>query len=161
METTVMPTEFSHRAASFWRERGGRMTPVREILCKAIVKGAPTFTAEDLLDRGRKLDRGISSASVYRTVADLVVAGLLREIRNHRDQRSFIVVDQAESTPVGHVVCADCQKVIPLDDECVSLREGAMLKRMGFSSGGMHLQIEASCESMQKSGVCENPGGKA
>lgn len=156
-----MPPDFSQRAASFWRERGGRMTPVREILCRAIFKGATTFTAEDLLDRGRKLDRGISSASVYRTVADLVVAGLLREIRNQRDQRSFVVVEDAAQTPVGHVVCADCQKVIPLDDECAPLREGAMLKRMGFSAGGMHLQIEASCESMQRSGTCENPGGKA
>lgn len=142
-------------AARFWRERGGRMTPVREVICKSIADRNEPFVADELLELARKLDRGISSASVYRTLSDLVEAGLLKEIRGPRDQRSFVPAGTS-SASVGHVVCSDCHRIIPLDDECVPLREGAMLKRMGFSSGGMHLRIEAACESLKRCGTCEN-----
>ncbi|MGC4013841.1 MAG: transcriptional repressor [Luteolibacter sp.] len=148
-------SDFATRAAAFWRDRGGRMTPVREVLCRAIVASEKAFVAEELLERARKLDRGISCASVYRALSDLVEAGLLREIRGPRDQRSFVAAGLPQA-PVGHVVCSDCRRVIPLEDECVPLREAAMLKRMGFASGGMHLRIEASCESMKRCGTCEN-----
>ncbi|WP_338285376.1 transcriptional repressor [Luteolibacter sp. LG18] len=146
--------EFAIRAAAFWRERGGRMTPVREMLCRAIEHSEGAFVADELLERARKLDRGISSASVYRALSDLVEAGLLREIRGPRDQRSFVRAGTPQAK-VGHVVCTDCHRVIPLEDECVPLREAAMLKRMGFAAGGMHLRIEAACESMKRCGTCE------
>lgn len=148
-------SEFATRAAAFWRERGGRMTPVREVLCRVIVDSEKAFVADELLDRARKLDRGISCASVYRALSDLVEAGLLREIRGERDQRSFVMAGLKHAA-IGHVVCSDCRRVIPLEDECVPLREAAMLKRLGFAAGGMHLRIEASCESMKRCGICEN-----
>ena len=114
------PVDFATRAAAFWRERGGRMTPVREMLCRAIEGSEGAFIAEELLERARKLDRGISSASVYRALSDLVEAGLLREIRGPREMRSFVTAGPSHST-VGHVVCADCHRVIPLEDECAGL----------------------------------------
>lgn len=56
----------------------------------------------------------------------------------------------------GGLICKDCQRVISLNDDCLVLREGAAVKTLGFQSSGMSLRIEAHCENLRQSGVCEH-----
>lgn len=146
--------EFIARADGFWRDRGGRMTVVREMICRELGERSSAFTADELWQEVRKKDPGISMASIYRTLTDLVEAGLLREIRGPRDQRSFVKSDSPAATS-GHLICKDCHRIVPLDDGCLVLREGAMIRGLGFDTAGMHLQIEAECESLKRCGTCD------
>ncbi|MES2922206.1 MAG: transcriptional repressor [Verrucomicrobiota bacterium] len=154
-ESTAPVDDFARQATEFWQERGGRMTVVRQIICQTITGRESTFVAEGLWNEARKHDRGISMASVYRTLTDLVEAGLLREIHVPGDQRSFVKSASTAATS-GHLICKDCHRIVPLSDGCLALREGAMIRNLGFQTGGMHLQIEAACESLQRCGTCEN-----
>jgi Fur family ferric uptake transcriptional regulator len=154
-EPTGPANGFTARANDFWRDRGGRMTVVREMVCGAVVARPTAFVAEELWQEVRRKDPGISMASIYRTLTDLVEAGLLREIRGSRDQRSFVKADSPAATS-GHLICKDCHRIVPLDDGCLALREGAMIRGLGFDTAGMHLQIEAECESLKRCGTCEN-----
>lgn len=131
------------------------MTVVREMICQAVDVRATAFIAEELWQDVRRKDPGISMASVYRTLTDLIEAGLLREIHGPRDQRSFVKSDSPAASS-GHLICRDCHRIIPLDDGCLALREGAMIRGLGFNTAGMHLQIEAECESMKRCGTCAN-----
>src|SRR6478735_10249741 len=149
--------DFIRKAHDHWHERGGRMTVVREIICQSITARDSAFVAEELWQEARKQDPGISMASIYRTLTDLVEAGLLHEIHGPRDQRSFVKSTSAAAT-TGHLICKDCRRIIPLNDDCLALREGAMIRGLGFHPDGMHLQIEAECESLKRCGVCENHG---
>ncbi len=146
---------FLAKALSYWREKGGRMTVVREVISKTVSHADVAFVAEELWVNVRKLDPAISMASIYRTLADLVDAGLVQEIHGQRDQRSFVkaVADEAAS---GHLICKDCHRIVPLHDDCLALREGAKLRSLGFATAGMRLQIEAACESLKRCGTCEN-----
>ena len=146
---------FTSRADAFWRERGGRMTVVRERICNAVTARKAAFIADELWHEVRKMDPGISMASIYRTLTDLVEAGLLREIRGPRDQRSF-VKSESPSAASGHLICKDCRRIVPLEDGCLALREGAVIRGLGFDTAGMQLQIEADCESLKRCGTCEN-----
>ncbi len=152
---TSKADEFRLQAHSFWHQRGGRMTVVREIICRSIADRKAAFIADELWEDVRKIDRGVSIASIYRTLTDLSQAGLLREIHGPQDERSFVVAGSTAAS-AGHLICKDCHRIVPLNDECLALREGAMIRGLGFETGGMHLQIEATCESMKRSGACEN-----
>lgn len=156
-ESTNPVDDFIIRAHAFWQERGGRMTVVRQIICQAIADWSNSFVAEELWQEVRKHDRGISSASIYRTLTDIVQAGLLREIHGPRDERSYVKSASTAATS-GHLICKDCHRIVPLNDDCLALREGAMIRGLGFETGGMHLQIEATCESLKRCGTCENFG---
>lgn len=158
MTTGPLPPDggFLEKARLYWRDKGGRMTIVREMISKAVSQSGSAFVADELWLKVRKIDPAVSMASIYRTLADLVDAGLLREIHGQRDQRSF-VKDEADQSSSGHVICKDCHRIIPLNDDCLALREGAMLRSLGFASQGMHLQIEAACESLKQSGICNQP----
>jgi Fur family transcriptional regulator, ferric uptake regulator len=147
--------DFTRQALGFWQERGGRMTVVREIICKAIATRDSAFVTEDLWKEVRKHDPGISMASVYRTVADLLEAKLLQEIRGPREHRSFVKSGSAEAA-TGHLICKDCRRILPLDAGCLALREGAVIRGLGFQTAGMHLQIEAGCDALKRCGTCEN-----
>ncbi len=152
----VLPGDvFLAKALSYWREKGGRMTIVRDIISKTVGGSGSAFVADELWLQVRKIDPTISMASIYRTLADLVDAGLVREIHGQRDQRSF-VKEEADESATGHVICKDCHRIIPLNNDCLALREGAKLRSLGFATHGMHLQIEAACESLKQSGVCDH-----
>jgi Fur family ferric uptake transcriptional regulator len=146
---------FIIQADAYWRKRGGRLTVVREIICQSIAVRESAFVAEDIWNEARKQDRGISIASIYRTLADLIQAGLLREIHGPRDERSYVKSASTTATS-GHLICKDCHRIVPLSDDCLALREGAMIRGLGFETSGMNLQIEATCESLKRCGTCEN-----
>jgi Fur family ferric uptake transcriptional regulator len=147
--------DFTDQARDFWQFRGGRLTYVRRLICERTALSETPFTADDLWSETRRTDQGISIASVYRTLADLVEAGLLREIPRPGEQRMFVRTGSG-SQAKGHLICKDCKRVIPLDDDCLALREGAAVKTLGFHASGMNLRIEAHCENLRQSGTCEH-----
>jgi Fur family transcriptional regulator, ferric uptake regulator len=154
-ESMVAADDFTQQAGAFWEQRGGRMTVVRRIICQAIAGRESAFVAEELWQEVKKQDRGIAMASVYRALADLLAASLLREIHGPREQRSFVKSGSTCAT-TGHLICKDCHRIVPLSNDCLALREGAMIRGLGFQTGGMHLQIEAACESLKRCGTCAN-----
>jgi Fe2+/Zn2+ uptake regulation proteins len=145
---------FCAAAQNYWASQGSRRTQVRDVLCRVIAAEADPFTAEELLAKARKVDRLISYASVYRTLASLVESGLLREAPGAREHRCYTLAS-APGGGMTHIICTDCEQVVPLADECLPLREGFLAKQQGFIPKKMTLRIEASCEELRRSGVCE------
>ena len=147
--------KLSTKAADFWRARGGHLTFVRRVICDCVEQQASLFTAEDLWRESRKIDAGISMASVYRTLVDLLEAGLLRDIVRSNDQRIFIRADMATAERV-FLICKNCARVIPLENHCLALREGSSIRSLGFRANGMQILIEADCEDHLAGGHCEH-----
>lgn len=145
---------FCESARAYWRQQGSRHTEVREVLCRALAEADAPLTAEEILESARKVDRAISMASVYRTLGDLEAGGLLRAVPGPRDVRCYAIVEPGRSS-VGNIVCRDCEKVVPLTDECLPLREGFLTKQLGFKPEKMTLRIEASCDELREQGVCD------
>ena len=57
-----------------------RVTGQRRSIFKAVFEQGDHFTAEDLLDRARKLDETVSRATVYRSLPLLHESGVIREV---------------------------------------------------------------------------------
>ena len=150
---------FCAAAAASWRERGSRQTHVREILCRVIARQSAPFTAEKLLPLARAADRGISQASVYRTLTDLKAFGLLHESRGAQDENCYSVVPPNGLTGIttaATLICRDCGGLHRLDDQCLALREGFIAKQAGFQPRKLDLRIEADCETLRATGHCDH-----
>ncbi len=141
------------QAAEHWRAQGSRITHVRRIVCEQAFANTIPFDAETLLARARTVDRAISQASVYRILGQLVAVELLHAVPGTRGERHYIVTD-SPAAGLSHIVCTDCDRVIPFSDPCLPLREGALARQHGFKPQSMMLRVEASCEELRHRGTC-------
>src|SRR5688572_30360955 len=57
---------------AFIRKKGLRKTPQRDAIVRTAFASDEHFTSEELFDRSRKANAGVSRATVYRTIALLV-----------------------------------------------------------------------------------------
>ena len=141
------------RAYETMRTQGLRLTSQRKTITEVAFGNREHFSAESLLARSRRQNTKVSRATVYRTLAFLVRAGLLRQ------------VDLGQSSPLydpnfadhprhGHFVCVDCRKIIEFHDHCLDVRESIVTKDHGFSPRRVSLQIEATCDALREKGTC-------
>ncbi|MGE9271526.1 MAG: Fur family transcriptional regulator, partial [Verrucomicrobiales bacterium] len=100
---------------SFIREKGLRRTPQRDAIVRIAFASDDHFTSEELFERVRKQNLNASRATVYRTIALLVEAGLIQEIDLGGDLKTYDP-NYLEKPSHNHLVCIDCGKVIEFED---------------------------------------------
>lgn len=145
--------EIKERFNAFIMTKGLRRTRQREVIVEAAFGTKEHYTAEELWEMARKLDRTASRATVYRTLALLVECGLLREIDLGKD---VVCYDPnfLESPDHNHLICLDCEKVVEFDDPHISVLEDCISRRLGFTPTLKAIRIEARCDELRRSGVC-------
>ncbi len=159
METAVDRERLGHlmeAAFANWRSQGSPITSVRRLICELAFGSAESYDAEELLKWVRERDGLVSQSTVYRTLASLVEAGLLREVRGQNGRRCYLVALPTEKGQEGHMVCQDCGKVFALPDPCLGLREGALARRKGFDLRRLSLRMEVSCKEWREYGKCDH-----
>ncbi|MEO8206084.1 MAG: transcriptional repressor [Chthoniobacterales bacterium] len=135
-----------------------RRTPQRDAIIEAAFTTREHYSAEELLEMARKVDRSVSRATVYRTLPLLVESGLLRELDLGRD---FKVYDPnfVDHPTHNHLICVDCNKIIEFEDMNMELLENCITRRLGFSPATKTLRIEANCDELKLTGVCHRGPG--
>jgi Fur family transcriptional regulator, ferric uptake regulator len=145
--------EIKERFNAFIMTKGLRRTRQREVIVEAAFGTKEHYTAEELWEMARKLDRTASRATVYRTLALLVECGLLREIDLGKD---VVCYDPnfLESPDHNHLICLDCEKVVEFEDAHISVLEDCISRRLGFTPTLKAIRIEARCDELRRSGEC-------
>lgn len=141
------------RLEEFIRRKGLRHTAQREAVVKAAFQQDDHFTAEELFDRVRKAHAATSRATVYRTLALMVEANLLREIDLGEDLKTYDP-NFVDKPAHNHLVCIDCGKVVEFEDSHIELLNDCVTRRLGYRPVRQSLKIEASCERLRKDGRC-------
>ncbi len=141
------------RLDEFIRRKGLRRTGQRDRIMQEIFAKDDHFTAEELYDRVRKSDSGTSRATIYRTLALLVEAGLLREIDLGENETTYDpnFVDKPSH---NHLVCIDCGQVLEFEDPHIDTLNDCVARRLGFRPLEHTLKIKASCEKLRLHGRC-------
>jgi len=142
------------QAAVYWKNCGGPFTSVRRVICRQVFSRSGTFEAEDALRWAREEDGLISLSTVYRTLHDLEKAGLIHLI-DRVDGRAVYEVAEPNNNATSHVHCRDCGQVIPVENPCLSVREGPVVQDQGFSPSKISLRYEASCDQFSQTGKCD------
>ncbi len=137
--------------------KGLRKTAQREAIIEAAFGTNEHYTAEELLDMSRAIDRSVSRATVYRTLPLLVASGLLRELDLGGDTKIYDP-NFLEHPTHNHLVCVDCKKIIEFEDPNMELLENCITRRLGFSPTNKMVKIEARCDEFQSLGTCKKRG---
>jgi Fur family ferric uptake transcriptional regulator len=134
----------AERFEEFLQSRGKRVTQQRRIIVDEVFKRHDHFDAEDLIQHlSRKAsDRHVSRPTVYRTLSELVEAGLLRDMvlagRN--------VYEHDYGYPQhDHLHCQKCDKLIEFHSEEVAAIRDAVGREHNFRVSGHRLIISGIC----------------
>jgi len=150
-----MPSEVRKRVHAYLAEKGLRRTTQRDAIVQAAFSTKEHYTAEELLEMAREVDRSVSRATVYRTLPLLVECGVLKEMDFGKDYK-FYDPNYLDHPTHNHLICVDCSKIVEFEDQHIELLENCITKRLGFSTASKSLRIEASCDELRKRGTCKN-----
>ncbi|MCH6255890.1 transcriptional repressor [Puniceicoccaceae bacterium K14] len=127
---------------------------------EAVFKETSHFTAEELLDKAREIDRTVSRATVYRTLPIFVESNLVREVDIGTNMKYYM--PNAEENPhKAQVICNDCQKIFEIPAPFMEWYGNTVSSKLGLSPIGQRLQVTAQCEELKASGVCTKNKGES
>jgi Fur family transcriptional regulator, ferric uptake regulator len=147
VDVALSPIE---RFEEFLQSRGKRVTQQRRIIVERVFSRHDHFDADELLAQLREHDdeRNVSRPTVYRTLGELVDAGLLRKM----DLRGRSVYEHDYGYPQhDHLHCQKCDKLIEFSsDEVKDIRE-AVGRQHQFRVLGHRLIISGICAECNRS----------
>ncbi len=137
------------RFEEFLSSRGKRITQQRKYLVEKVFSRHEHFEADDLVEElARKVESSkISRPTIYRTLSEMVDAGLLRQV----SLPGRTVYEHDYGYPQhDHLHCQDCDTLIEFQsEELVRIRK-AVAREHGFLVHGYRLVITGICEDCRK-----------
>lgn len=137
------------RFDEFLRSRGKRLTQQKRSIVDHIFSQHEHFDADELLDQLARLDGGdkVSRPTVYRTLGQLVDAGLLRKM----NLRGRSVYEHDYGYPQhDHLHCQKCDKLIEFSSEEFRAIRDAVARRHQFRVLGHRLLINGVCSDCSR-----------
>ncbi len=146
--SVVVSSSPVERFEEFLVSRGKRMTQQRRCVVQTVFERHEHFEADDLVEELSKRgeDLTVSRPTVYRTINEMVAAGLLRKI----SLLGRTVFEHDYGYPQhDHLYCQECQKLIEFkSEELIEIRQ-AVAKEHRFRVHGYRLVITGVCEECQ------------
>jgi Fur family ferric uptake transcriptional regulator len=132
------------RYIEFLRSRGKRITPQKQVILDHVASRHEHFDVEQLLADLRNTPEGAraSSATVYRTVAELHEAGLLHKME--LDGRCVYEHDYGYPQH-DHLYCSGCRQLIEFSSEDLARICDAVAAQHQFRARGHRLIITGLC----------------
>ena len=132
------------------RERGLRWTNQRRLIARVALRNHLHFSAEELLELCRREDRGVSRATVYRTLGMLEEAGFVEGLDlGPGGKRYEHTLGHAHH---DHMVCTVCGAIIEFVDEALERRQDAVARKHGFSIESHSLRLYGVCAAHARGG---------
>jgi Fur family ferric uptake transcriptional regulator len=141
VQVSLPPME---RFEEFLQSRGKRVTQQRRIIVDEVFRRHDHFDAEDLIKHLAEVDdaRRVSRPTVYRTLSELVDAGLLRSMA----LQGRTVYEHDYGYPQhDHMHCQKCNKLIEFRSEEVAQIGEALAREYQFRVTGHRLIFTGIC----------------
>ncbi|MCA9246363.1 MAG: transcriptional repressor [Planctomycetales bacterium] len=137
------------RFEEYLQSKGKRFTQQRRILIEQVFSHHDHFDADDLLAllAERVGSRTVSRPTVYRGLAELVEAGLLRKMV--LGGRSVYEHDYGYPSH-DHLHCTECNDLIEFHSEQLEAIRDAVAREHGFRVGSHRLIISGICQACQE-----------
>ena len=135
------------------------MTGQRMAIFEAVFKESSHFTAEELLDKARLIDRTVSRATVYRTLPILVESSLVREVDIGTNLK-YYMPNKEQDSHQAQVICNDCQKIFEIPAPFMEWYGSTVSARLGLTPISQRLQVTASCQEFQAKGYCSKDAAR-
>jgi len=133
-----------------------RVTGQRMAIFEAAFAQNSHFTAEELLEKARKIDKSVSRATVYRTLPILIESGLMREVDIGKNLKFYLANNPDEAIQQAQVICQDCEKIFEIPAPFMEWYSSSVSSRLGLTPVSQRLQVTATCDEFRKTGKCRN-----
>lgn len=114
----------------FLKARGHKLTHQRETILRRTLQINEHFSAEQLFELLRSESKGISKATVYRTLALLVEAKLLDALDF---DRGFLLYERStHEAHHDHLICVRCKRIFEFHNEEIEKLQEQIATRYDF-----------------------------
>ena len=134
----------------FLRNRGERITQPRRIVLQGALTRGDHFRADELVADLAQGRRHVSRGTVYRTLALLVEAGLLRAIRDGDVHVHYEITFGREHHE--HMVCDKCGAFTEFSDAGINEQLANACRKMNFQERTHRIMIFGLCEKCAEKG---------
>jgi len=144
------------RFAEFLRIRGKRITRQRRWIVEQVFSHHDHFDADELMSHlaemisGRKLSR----PTVYRTLGELVEAGLLRKMT--LGGRSIYEHEYGYPSH-DHLYCQVCNRLIEFHSDALEKLRDAVARERDFQVAGHRMFVTGICSACRRRGARTRP----
>jgi Fur family transcriptional regulator, ferric uptake regulator len=137
------------RFAQFLQSRGKRVTAQRRLIVEQVFSHHDHFDADELIDHLKPLmdRRQVSRPTVYRTLGELVEAGMLRKMS--LGDRSVYEHDYGYPQH-DHLYCQHCNKLIEFQSPELQHIRDAVARRHDFEVLGHRMFVIGICAECRK-----------
>ena len=153
VEVSLSPLE---RFEEFLQSRGKRVTQQRKIIVEHVFRKHEHFDAEALIDEVARLESSpkVSRPTVYRTLRELVDAGLLRQM----SLSGRAVYEHDYGYPQhDHLHCQTCDKLIEFRSQELQQIRDSVAQEHGFRVTGHRFIVVGTCRDCLRSKRKRNP----
>jgi Fur family ferric uptake transcriptional regulator len=127
---------------TFLSRKGLRVTHQRIAIFEAALSNPEHFTAEELLEYARKIDRSVSRATIYRTLPILTESQLVREIDVGKDYK-FYLASHGKKIEQAQVVDIESDKIYEIDAPFLEWYARSIAEKIGLEVVSQRLQVHA------------------
>lgn len=126
--------------------QGLKQSSQRLRIAEVLLKEPAHFTIQEVAPKVRAEVEGTGLATLYRTIALLVSAGLLRETLTGDSGQTFYEVE--DNHHHDHVVCLDCGHIFEFHDEEIEKLQDRVSSRLGFTPLHHRHVLYANCKKL-------------
>jgi len=127
-----------------------RYTTQKKAITTEIFNATDHFEVEDFIDSLRKKDISFSRATVYRTIKQLLEAGLLQKIST-QDGKVFYE-GTSNQKQHAHVICNVCGKILEIKDKRLTELIDECCDDLGITVEYQSLHIYGKCTDSSNCG---------
>ncbi len=133
------------RFVKYLRYQGLRLSSGRQIVFEEAMRAHGHFASEELIKQCRKNKRKVSRATIYRSLRELLAAGVIRETAFGDKHQHFEHI--YDEKPHHHARCIHCYNIIEIDDLGEDKVYQPLLERQGFKILGHEMHFYGVCKN--------------
>lgn len=133
------------RFSRFLASHSLRLTRERRAILDEMLRVRGHFDADALLQHFRRKGRPVSRATLYRTLARLVEAGLVHKIEMAKGQARYEVMVGRHHH--DHMICLACGRIVEFESREIERLQEEICRRKGFTMTGHMHQIRGRCSA--------------
>lgn len=147
LDVSVSPLD---KFREYLATRGKRLTRERALIVEEVFSNHEHFDTDQLVARlsSRGTGERVSRSTVYRRLAEMVEAGLLRKVARQNDRE---VYEHDYGYPRhDHFICQKCRTLIEFHNEAVSQLIDRVAQEHGFRMAGHRLEVYGLCATCSR-----------
>ena len=129
----------------YLKSKGLKFTPERRFILEGIFSFSGHFDVDKLYEKLHRKTKGLSLATIYRSLPHLINSGLIREVMRCRDRPQY---ERSFGYPHhDHLVCISCGRIFEFKDDEIEKLQDRVCRRYGFKPTEHRLGIRGYCQN--------------